>query len=564
MWAGLSVSSVLLLATAARSQAVPFEAVRAIFGDAVSQQEPFSAPCFQDWESAECVAVRTNYLSAAFRSNVPSSQVHTQWETCQTTGEQCLLDATNSNNRLAVNQTTCANGSVPDYFVDVSDYTQVQKAFKFSRDTGVPIVVKNTGHDYLGRSSGRGSLSLWTHNMKQMAFHRDFKPEKGDKTYATAITVGAGVQFSEFYAFADANNVTVLGGAEASVGASGGWVLGGGHGPLANTFGMAADRALQFKVVTPDGQYRTVNAAQHSDLFFALRGGGSGYAVILETTYLATPAVAIQAIFLSFSATLDTTRQLWSVVIDNGLKWSEESWGGFANDGAFIYINPVINATRAVESMKPMADFAERLKAAGVANVALTQTTFPNFLSWYKVFSAANKAAQGVNMPEASRLIPKSSFATAKSRAELLAAYEAAYKITPGFLILAATPASYAGDGLTSMTPAWRNSVFHNTWVARWDWNATRAEKVATYRKVSEAADYVRKITPDASYTNEADVYEPNYKVAHWGPNYNKLLAIKKKYDPKGLLDCWHCVGFDASSPRYSCWFTEAEVKGRR
>lgn len=229
--------------------------------------------------------------------------------------------------------------------------------------------------------------------------------------------------------------------------------------------------------------------------------GGSGYAVILETTYLATPAVAIQAIFLSFSATLDTTRQLWSVVIDNGLKWSEESWGGFANDGAFIYINPVINATRAVESMKPMADFAERLKAAGVANVALTQTTFPNFLSWYKVFSAANKAAQGVNMPEASRLIPKSSFATAKSRAELLAAYEAAYKITPGFLILAATPASYAGDGLTSMTPAWRNSVFHNTWVARWDWNATRAEKVATYRKVSEAADYVRKITPDASYT---------------------------------------------------------------
>lgn len=65
-----------------------------------------------------------------------------------------------------------------------------------------------------------------------MAFHRDFKPEKGDKTYATAITVGvcyfhafivfpfanvalsfqAGVQFSEFYAFADANNVTVLGG----------------------------------------------------------------------------------------------------------------------------------------------------------------------------------------------------------------------------------------------------------------------------------------------------------------------------------------------------------------
>ncbi|TFK96757.1 FAD binding domain-containing protein [Pterulicium gracile] len=552
---GLSISLVLLLAVVANAQTASFDEVRDVFGEAASQHEPFSAPCFQDWDSAECITIRTNYLSGSFRTRVPSSMVQTQWETCQRSGEQCLLDASNPNNRPAVNQMTCARGSVPDYFVQVSNYSQVQEAFQFSRDTGVPILVKNTGHDYLGRSSGRGSLSLWTHNLKQIAFHRDFKAEGCSKTYETAITIGAGVQFTELYAFADANNVTVIGG-EKLLG-------GGGHGPLTNTLGMAADRALQFRVVTPDGQYRTVNACQNEDLFIALRGGGGGFAVILEMTYLATPRVTLQAIFLSFPGTPDTTKELFFVLIDNGLRWSQEGWGGFTTTGVFIYINPVLNATQAVESMTPIAELSERLKTAGVTNVSLTQATFPSYLSWYRVFFAANIAAQGINMPFSSRLVPKTSFATAESRAELLAAYEAAYKITPRLIIHSVTPASYAGDGQTSMTPAWRNSVFHTTMVDTWRWNATRAEKLAGYRKVGESADHLRRITPDASYSNEADIYEPNHKVAHWGSNYDKLLSIKNKYDPERLLDCWHCVGFDPSSPRFGCYFSEAEVKGR-
>ena len=40
---------------------------------------------------------------------------------------------------------------------------------------------------------------------------------------------------------------------------------------------------------------------------------------------------------------------------------------------------------------------------------------------------------------------------------------------------------------------------------------------------------------------NEGDVYEPDHEFSYWGDNYPKLLAVKRKYDPFGILDCWQC-----------------------
>ncbi|KZP21452.1 hypothetical protein FIBSPDRAFT_953707 [Athelia psychrophila] len=70
----------------------------------------------------------------------------------------------------------------------------------------------------------------------------------------------------------------------------------------------------------------------------------------------------------------------------------------------------------------------------------------------------------------------------------------------------------------------------------------------------SKSIDHLRAITPDAAYQNEADVYEPNHEVSFWGDHYARLLEIKRKYDPEQLLDCWHCVGFNANSSRFACY----------
>jgi FAD/FMN-containing dehydrogenase len=59
---------------------------------------------------------------------------------------------------------------------------------------------------------------------------------------------------------------------------------------LSPTLGLGADRALQFKVVIPSGEYLVANACQNTDLFFALRGGGGGtFGVVIETTFKVEP-----------------------------------------------------------------------------------------------------------------------------------------------------------------------------------------------------------------------------------------------------------------------------------
>ena len=54
------------------------------------------------------------------------------------------------------------------------------------------------------------------------------------------------------------------------------------------------------------------------------------------------------------------------------------------------------------------------------------------------------------------------------------------------------------------------------------------------------------KIAPGAgSYISESDYFEVNWKQSFWGPNYPRLAAIKKRYDPDGLFFTHHAVGSD-------------------
>ena len=105
-----------------------------------------------------------------------------------------------------------------------------------------------------------------------------------------AITVQAGNRWLEVYEQASRAGRYVQGGGCTSVGACGGFVLGSGFGSFSKRFGTGAANLLQAKVITADGVIRTVNAHQHPDLFFALRGGGPcTFAVLSEITLLSHP-----------------------------------------------------------------------------------------------------------------------------------------------------------------------------------------------------------------------------------------------------------------------------------
>jgi FAD/FMN-containing dehydrogenase len=175
----------------------------------------------------------------------------------------------------------CTQGGYPSYTVNATNVAQIQLAVNFARNDGIRFVIKNTGHDFLGKSSGAGSLSVWMHGMKDMEYIPSYHSASW---FGPAIKTGAGVQGFELYDFADQNDVTAAGGLCVTVGVIGGWFQGGGHGPLSPLFGMGADDILSIDVVTSDGRFVTASEDQNIDLFWALRGGGAGtYGVVGRT-----------------------------------------------------------------------------------------------------------------------------------------------------------------------------------------------------------------------------------------------------------------------------------------
>lgn len=127
-----------------------------------------------------------------------------------------------------------------------SKVAQIQLAINFARNLNLRFVVKNTGHDFAGRSSGAGAVSVWTHHLKDLAFY---------DTYTTtnysgpAVKAGSGIQGFELFAFADAHGMVAIGGECGTVGWGGGYIAGGGHSPLSSIYGMAADQVNIFHFI---------------------------------------------------------------------------------------------------------------------------------------------------------------------------------------------------------------------------------------------------------------------------------------------------------------------------
>lgn len=153
--------------------------------------------------------------------------------------ENGTIDACYYNVLLSV---PCHQGNIPVIGVDARSVADVQAAVNFTAKYYLRLVIKNTGHDILGRSMARGAFMLWTHNLKDIAYDEAFTPSgapPNSQTYK-ALTVSAGVQWNEAFEFANNQGRAIVGGSSFSVGAAGGWIQGGGHSALSPIYGLGA------------------------------------------------------------------------------------------------------------------------------------------------------------------------------------------------------------------------------------------------------------------------------------------------------------------------------------
>lgn len=197
----------------------------------------------------------------------------------------------------------CDFGNYVRYAVNVSSADDVVATIAFAQENNIRFVIRNTGHDYLGRSTGAGSLSVWTHYLKDIEFL-----DWSDASYTgQAVKVGAGVQGYEILAATKARHLVVVGGECPTVGLAGGYTQGGGHSALSTNFGLSADNVLEWEAVTADGQIVKASPTENPDLYWALSGGGAGnYAIVTSMTVKVFPDSYVGGGTLAFYSA-DTT-----------------------------------------------------------------------------------------------------------------------------------------------------------------------------------------------------------------------------------------------------------------
>lgn len=204
----------------------------------------------------------------------------------------------------------CIIGAYVPYAVNASSVSDYIQTMAFAQEFNIRLVIRNTGHDYMGKSTGPGSLALWTHHLKDISI---LNYTSASYT-GPAMKVGAGVQASEAQTAANSLGFVVVEGDCPTVGIAGGYTQGGGTSPLSSLFGMGADQVLEWEAVTASGDIVTATPQnQYSDLYWALSGGGGGtYAAVLSMTIKVHQNMVTAGATLSFTDT--NSEKYWSVV----------------------------------------------------------------------------------------------------------------------------------------------------------------------------------------------------------------------------------------------------------
>ncbi|KAF2875195.1 hypothetical protein BDV95DRAFT_603958 [Massariosphaeria phaeospora] len=442
-----------------------------------------------------------------------------------------------------VNPGKCTLGNSPAYSINVAKAEDAVAGVKFAKKHNIRLVVKNTGHDYLGRSNGQGALSLWTHNLKSIDFLDSYS---NSKYTGSAVKMGAGVQGYDVLAAAEKSKKRIVAGYCPTVGVVGGYTQTSGFSALSASYGLGADQALEWEVVTTEGEHLFASPDKNADLYWALSGGGAGaYAIaislIAKTHSDGKVAGAVLSLNHTMSDTFFNAFAFWQtqLLTLNQLPGFMSAFQTTQTTFAINFISWPGHDSSEVE--KELVPFTNYLKAHNLTyNLALSDD--PTFVDHFKRYEE--------NLPYGpfsisdlitSRLIPQKVVETnvnalTNSYREILA--------DKRFMVGgAAFNASNARVGNVpadnAVLPAWRDATVYVYSMTPFKPQTDSMETLAGLYKAIDTfvQPKLSAVTPGSgAYMNEASFSNPNWKADYFGANYEKLLEVKRKYDPEFLL----------------------------
>lgn len=172
----------------------------------------------------------------------------------------------------------------PGMFVKCVDVADVISAVNFGRDQDLLVAVRGGGHNAGGLGVCNDGLVI------DLAGLKFVRVDTKDNT----VRVGGGNLRGEVDHATHAFGLAVPAGIISTTGV-GGLTLGGGVGHLSRKFGLTIDSLLEADMVLADGSFVTVNANEHPDLFWAIRGGGGNFGVVTSFKFQGHPLKNVYA-----------------------------------------------------------------------------------------------------------------------------------------------------------------------------------------------------------------------------------------------------------------------------
>ncbi|KAJ5311992.1 hypothetical protein N7508_002822 [Penicillium antarcticum] len=538
------------------------------------ETSPVASSCYpgNPFDSPEdCTSVQDKWSYAAYHAVWPESIDYPIY-----TNNSCVPKGATG----YVKGKGCSVGGLPQYVVNATTIEHISKAMKWASERKIRIVVKGTGHDLNGRSTGAFALSIWTHNFNNIERRRAWKLPGRNETDDVVIC-GSGNNWGSVYTAVHRMNRTVVGGEDATVGL-GGLIQNGGHGFLSSHHGLASDQVYQVTVVTTDGRHLIANSVENEDLFWAIRGGGGGqYGVVTEfilKTYPVPSNVAMGGFsFYAANTSKISETASWNAlsevvssipdIMDAGLNGNitaytktramalglKEAPPGVATVVGLVGLN--MTTDRMDHIVNKLAARVASMGHGSYLNISLQQTLSQSYWSFVKPNPLSSNSAGAFSLMT-SRLMGRRELSdiSRDDLTEYLRQALVSENPEAGTMLLFGLqggrgPAQVPMHMHGSVLPAWRTAYAHVF---------TLGASVNTTGDASEslkaAADWYeankepvwRNWAPNTgSYMNEGNPFSSTWKRDFYGENYGKLLAIKRKFDPSESLFVWSGVGSD-------------------